>query len=270
MEENIMADVTNVAKKYEKNDRCDGGTHRVAKAPRAPVTCLCSLLRTAHRCPPRPSSCAPRRARHRRELHARGRSRRPRRQPPRAADRHSAAPNCRSPPSVREERVAAAKRGDRWGGWGEQAIARRRARGGQGWVETGCEEGSGGEYGSRARACAPRPWSLDAAEEVNIVQYDWPASWRRVFRFFVLAHFLREEEEEEERLAFFSSFSSLLDLSRELSSSSFASRILPDNWTKIRILRKSLIVGVVSRTLFRMSPKRKTITNAQILDYTRM
>lgn len=70
----------------------------------------------AHRCPPRPSSRAPRRAPPRWKLHARARSRRPRRQPPRAGDRHSAAPNCRSPPSVREERTAAAKRGDGWGG----------------------------------------------------------------------------------------------------------------------------------------------------------
>lgn len=139
-------------------------------ARRAPVTLLWHSL--AHRCPPRLRHPSPReraRARPRGELHARARLRRPRRQPPRAAERHSAAPNCRSPPPVHEERAAAAWRGDRWGGWGEQAIARRRVWGG---LERGMRRGERwGARGSRARACAPRPWSLGAAEEVNIVQY---------------------------------------------------------------------------------------------------
>jgi len=62
----------------------------------------------------RPSPPSPPASRHRHELHARARLRRPRRQPPRAAERHSAAPNCRSPPTVCEERAAVRDRRKRW------------------------------------------------------------------------------------------------------------------------------------------------------------
>lgn len=85
-------------------------------------------------------------------------------------------------------------------------------------------KGRGGERIARSCVCASAV--IGAAEEVNIVQYDWPAPRRRVFCFFVLTRLLREEEERND---FFSFFPSLCDLSCEF--------FFEDHWTKIGILR---------------------------------
>lgn len=111
--------------------------------------------------------------------HARAKLRRPRRQPPRAAERHS------TQPQIVGRRRRFAKNG-RWGRTGGDGDARGRQRG-------------EGKVRISARSCV-RAWSWSfgtaEAEEVNIVQYDWPAPRRRVFRFSFLspACLLREDQ----------------------------------------------------------------------------
>lgn len=96
------------------------------------------------------------------------------------ADSLHVLPNDTQPQIVGRRRRFARK------GNGGQAIARRRSRTGKGRSD-GKRRAERGVWIVRPCVCATTVIARRTAKEVNIVQYDWPAPRRQVFRFSLLS-----------------------------------------------------------------------------------